>query len=379
VAGDLATFEAPLRKLFGSDDVRVLSSSHAALTFIGMSPDTRALFRWSGRAVVDRAEHDWSLILKVWRRDPKTDDPGHWNYWKREFLAYGSGILDALPGISAPRLFGTTDEGDVVFAWLEEVRSDVDARWPSERYVTAALHLGRFNGAYSADRPLPDAPFLTRSYLRGWTNWLPWADAVRAEETWSHPLVAAAFPTPPVARLQRLHAMVPTLFDRLEALPQTFSHLDAWRANLIATRSSSGDEATTAVDWSFVGTAPIGQEVAILVGGSHIWLDAEPDELASLSPRAFGAYVEGLREAGWRGDERVVRFAYAASTALYLALLPLWIARNSARREWLERKCRRPVQEVVRGWAILLDHALELADEAYELDALLGGSLSPAH
>ena len=346
------------------------------MTFIGMSPDTRALFRWSGRAVVDGAEREWSLILKAWRRDPKTDDPGHWNYWKREFLAYGSGILDALPGISAPRLFGATDDGDVVFAWLEQVRSDLDERWPSERYVTAALHLGRFNGAYAANRPLPDAPFLTRTYLRGWTNWLPWLDAVRSDETWSHPLAAAAFPTPPVARLQRLGAMVTTLFDRLEALPQTFSHLDAWRANLIATRSSSGDEGTTAVDWSFVGTAPIGQEVAILVGGSHIWLDAEPDELASLSPRAFGAYVEGLREAGWRGDERVVRFAYAASTALYLALLPLWIARNSARREWLERKCGRPVQEVVRGWAILLDHALKLADEAYELDALLGESPS---
>jgi hypothetical protein len=336
-----------------------------------MSPDTRALFRWSGRAEVDGVERDWSLILKAWRRDPKTDDASHWNYWKREFLAYTSGVLDGLPGISAPRLLGAGDEGDVVFAWLEEVGSDRDERWPTDRYVTTALHLGRFNGAYVADRALPDAPFLTRTYLRGWTNWLPWSDAVRSGETWSHPLVAAAFPTPPVARLERLQAMATPLFDRLEALPQTFSHLDAWRANLIATRSPSGEERTVAVDWSFVGTAPVGQEVAILVGGSHIWLDAEPDELASVSPRAFGAYVEGLREAGWRGDERVVRFAYAASTPLYLALLPLWIARNVARREWLERKCRRPVQDVVRGWAILLDHALDLADEAYALVARL--------
>ena len=332
-----------------------------------MSPDTRALFRWTGRAVVDGAERDWSVILKGWRRDPKTDDPSHWNYWKREFLAYGSGILDVLPGISAPRLLSATDDGDVVHAWLEQVRSDLDERWPTDRYVTAALHLGRFNGAYAAGRPLPEAPFLTRTYLRGWTSWLPWANAVRSPETWSHPLAAAAFPTPPVERLMRLQAIGTTLLDRLEALPQTFSHLDAWRANLIATRSPIGDEGTTAVDWSFVGTAPIGQEVAILIGGSHIWLDAEPDELAILSPRAFDAYVVGLREAGWRGDERVVRFAYAASSALYLVLLPLWIARASARQEWLERKCGRPVEEVVRGWAILIHHALALADEAYEL------------
>jgi len=336
-----------------------------------MSPDKRALFRWTGRAMVDGDEREWSLILKAWRRDPQTEGPGHWNYWKREFLAYSSGLLDGLPGISAPGLLGASNDGDVVFAWLEEIRSDRDGRWPTERYVTAALHLGRFNGAYAGNRPVPDVPFLTRAYLRGWTNWVPWSDAVRSHETWSHPLVAAAVPIPPVERLERLHSMVAPLCDRLEALPQTLSHLDAWRANLIAARSPSGDERTVAVDWSFVGTAPAGQEVAILVGGSHIWLDADPDELALLSGRAFAAYVEGLREAGWRGDERRVRFAYAASAALYLAPVVVWLARAAAQREWLERKCGRPIDEVVRGWVILLDHALDLADEAYALVARL--------
>ena len=53
----------------------------------------RALFRWTGRAKVDGDELEWSLILKAWRREPKTDGPDHWNYWKREFLAYTSGLL----------------------------------------------------------------------------------------------------------------------------------------------------------------------------------------------------------------------------------------------------------------------------------------------
>jgi hypothetical protein len=201
-------------------------------------------------------------------------------------------------------------------------------------------------------------------------NWIPWMDSVRSPEVWSHPLVAAAIPAPPIERLERLHSMVTPLFDRLEALPQTLSHLDAWRANLISARSPSGEERTVAIDWSFVGTAPAGQEVAILVGGSHIWLDAEPDELAALSARAFAEYIEGLREAGWRGDEGIVRFAYAASSALYLGpVVPFWLARigDPARREWIERKCRRDAHEVVRGWATLLDHLLGLADEAYAL------------
>lgn len=339
-----------------------------------MSPSLRALYRWRGRAMVDGVERDWSLILKSWLRDPKTDVPSQWNHWKREFHAYSSGILEALPGISAPRLFDAADEDSLAYVWLEDVAPEGEDHWPTERYALAALHLGRFNGAYLADRPIPDEPFLTRTYLRSWTTWIPWLDSVRSHETWSHPIVAAAVPAPPIERLEHLHSMVSPLFDRLEGLPQTFSHLDAWRANIIGARSPSGENRTVALDWSFVGTAPAGQEVAILVGGSHIWLDAEPDDLATMSERAFAAYVEGLREAGWRGDERTVRFAYAASSALYLApLLPFWLSRigDPGRREWIERKCRRDAHEVVRGWALLLDHALGLADEAIEIAPVL--------
>jgi hypothetical protein len=360
--------------LFETNEVHAVTVSSAPLTWIGMQPSTRALYRWSGRALVDGAERDWSLILKAWLREPKTDLPTVWNYWKREFLAYSSGLLDEVPGIAVPRLLGAVDEDALAYLWLEDV-SEAEPRWNADRYVLAARHLGRFNGAYLADRPLPEAGFLTRRYLRSWTNWLPWLDSARARESWSHPIVADAITMPPIDRLERLHAKVAFLFDRLEALPQTFSHLDAWRANLIGARSSTGADRTVAIDWSFVGMAPAGQELAICVGGSHIWLDAEPQELASMSARAFIAYVEGLRDAGWRGEERVVRFAYAASTALYLApILPFWLARvaDPARRQWIERKCGRDVSEVVRGWALLLDHALDLADEAYVLAERLG-------
>jgi hypothetical protein len=335
-----------------------------------MQPSARALYRWSGRAAVDGVERDWSLILKAWLRDAKSDVPAQWNYWKREFLAYSSGMLDELPGIAAPRCLGAVDEGPLTYLWLEDVSEAAEARWPTDRYVLAAGHLGRFNGAYLADRPVPDAQFLTRTYLRSWTTWLPWLESVRSPGTWSHPIVAGAIPAPPFDRLERLHSRVALLFDRLEALPQTLSHLDAWRANLIGARSVGGADRTVAIDWSFVGMAPAGQEVAILVGGSHIWLDAEPDELPTLSERSFAEYVEGLRDAGWRGDERVVRFAYAASAALYMAPpLPFWLSRiaDPARREWLERKCRREAREIVRGWALLLDHLLGLAEEAYAL------------
>ena len=178
-----------------------------------MDPSGRALFRWSGRALVGGGEREWSLILKAWRRDPRTDATEQWTYWKREFLAYSSGILDELPGISAPRFFGATDEGDVAFVWLEEIAEAGDHRWPTERYVTAGLHLGRFNGTYFAGWPIPEAPFLSRDQLRSWTNWIPWGDVVRAPGSLSHPLVATALPNPPIERLEHLYSIRRSAFS----------------------------------------------------------------------------------------------------------------------------------------------------------------------
>lgn len=185
-------------------------------------------------------------------------------------------------------------------------------------------------------------------------------------------MVARAIPDLSLGRLERLHAAAPKLFDRLDRLPQALSHLDAWRTNLIGSRAPNGAERTIAIEWSSVGRAPLGQEIAILVGGSHIWLDADPELLSTMSARVFAGYVDGLRDAGWRGDERAVRCAYAASAALYMAPpLPLWL--RTQRRPRAARMGRAKVRSSRgrdRPWlALLLEHVLALSDEAYALDA----------
>lgn len=357
-----------MRELFNTGDVHVGAATRTPITWVGMQPALRSLYRWSGRATVGGAEREWSLVQKVSRRDPKADDPSASSYWKREFLAYRSGILEDLPGIVAPRVLGAEDlDGQATLLWLEEIPEAVPGRWPIERYALAARHFGEFNGAYPAGMSVPAVSFLTRAYLRSWATRLSTLEVVRSPATWSDPLVADEISAQSVERLAALHFAIPRLLDSLDRLPQTFSHLDCWRANLIGSRSAQGRDSTVAIDWSFVGTAPLGQDLAILVFGSHIWLDADPRDIDSLSSRAFASYLEGAKAAGWRGDEHLVRFAYAASAALYMGPpLPFWLGRvaDPARRDWLERKCGRPIEEVVHGWSLLLDHVLELADEA---------------
>ena len=108
------------------------------------------------------------MVLKVLARVAGQDDPAHIDYWKREGLLYGSGLLDALPaGLRAPRCYGCDEPAEgIVWLWLEHIREDGDRVWPPARWALAARHLGQFNGAYLAGRPLPHVPWLGGQRLR---------------------------------------------------------------------------------------------------------------------------------------------------------------------------------------------------------------------
>ncbi len=95
------------------------------------------LWRVAGAAQVGGATREWSVILTISggvTSDPTsplapTDEPGHWNYWRREPALYASGLLDALPpGLRAPRSFGTTARGaHELWLWLEDVAAPTAA------------------------------------------------------------------------------------------------------------------------------------------------------------------------------------------------------------------------------------------------------------
>src|SRR5512136_1328606 len=63
-----------------------------------------AVFRFRGQASDGVESLPWSLILKVVRPSEKASEPAGIWYWKREALAYQSGLLHTLPGgnVTAP-------------------------------------------------------------------------------------------------------------------------------------------------------------------------------------------------------------------------------------------------------------------------------------
>jgi len=383
----------PVRRALGDAGAELVDWRHETLAYTVRTPVSGGIYRLAGHARACGAVRPWSLVLKVarspaggvWpdgRRVPAGwgDDPGHTQYWRREALAYRSGLLDDLPGdLVAPRCFGVDERADeTIWLWLEEVHETEQRPWPLARYGVAARHLGQFNGAYLARRPLPTQPWLNRGFLRAWTVDPARAalnDTILRAETWAHPLVRHAFPTPVAARLLRLHAEREDLLAALERQPQTLCHLDAFSGNLLARHGGAGQEQTVALDWAFVGLAAVGEEIGHLVAWSLLLGEVAVAEAEELRAVVLAGYAEGLREAGWPGDAVALTRGVTWGASIAAALRWAFSAANNTvrpafderARATLERNTGRPVEEGMAQRALLVYFLLDWLDETRAL------------
>jgi hypothetical protein len=264
----------------------------------------------------------------------------HWNNWRREPLAYRSGLAQAAfgdAGLGAPRLLELVELGAGALAlWLEAVDGLPGPRWTVERLADAAGRLGRVQAAW-AGRELP-YPWLSRGWLRQYVASKP----IREPVAWDHPLAVAAWPAELRARLRRLWARRADLLDQAEALPRTLCHLDVWPMNLIA-RGGPGDEIVL-LDWSFAGAGAVGEDVANLIADSVADALIEPALLPAIDREVTAAYLAGLRAGGWRGGDAVVRRAIEVTgAAKYCWLAPIMLQRlaESGPRAYDRRAPRR--------------------------------------
>ena len=267
------------------------------------------VFCLTGSAQAGDTPREWSVILKV-LPDERAVPMSAWSLAVREPLAYESGLLDALSeALGAPRLLGYGQQGGRHYLWLEDLGHN-DAPWSLSDYACAAWLLGRFNGAYLTERSLPAAGWLGRDWLR---SWLAEGAAAVAEldRHRTHPLVRHVYPADLAAELHDLWESRERLLAALDGLPQVLCHHDAFRRNLFL-RSGR----LRAVDWAFLGVAPLGAEVAPLVTASAAFLEVSRPQWADLEQAAVDAYCHGLVDAGWHGPDELPRFGFAASSAL---------------------------------------------------------------
>jgi hypothetical protein len=149
---------------------------------------------------------------------PTSDDPRHWNSWRREVLAYRTGFAHTVyagAGLGAPRLLAVTEpRPGVVALWLEDVTGLPGMEWPVDRLTDLARRLGTAQAAW-VGRP-PPHPWLSRRWLRQYVASKPIAEPVR----WDDPRAAAAWPEAVRAGLRALWERRGELLDLAESLPR---------------------------------------------------------------------------------------------------------------------------------------------------------------
>jgi hypothetical protein len=279
--------------------------------------DALGLYRFRGEAVDQGSSVRWSLVLKALGRPAQPSEPTHWNYWKREWHAYQSGLLTDLPGgLKAPSCLAAVEQsGEVVWLWLEDITEDSHSSWSTADYGNVAYRCGQFNGIFLTERPLPTYPWLSRNWIRGFVE-----DNARfvteLSRSLEHPWVKRSYPSDVAEGLLRTWADRDQYLHTLEGLPQTLCHLDVFRRNVLLWPGLEGEPELVLIDWASIGHGALGEELVPLIVASTLFFEVELLDAQELEGHVFARYLEGLRDVGWRGDPGLVWLGYASAAAL---------------------------------------------------------------
>ncbi|MER5661703.1 aminoglycoside phosphotransferase, partial [Streptomyces mirabilis] len=187
----------------------------------------------------------------------------------------------------------------------------------------------RWEGDARGAAPGRDRPWLSRRFLRDYICAQTVGQELLDDDTaWRHPLVRDHFPAGVREAMVRLRQDREWFLGIMETLPRVFSHLDQWPANVV----SHGPDSAL-IDWAFAGDGALGEDLGNYIPDTVWDLFLPAARLPELAAAAYEAHVHGLRESGWRGDERLVRLGMCASAVKYDWLAPLMLARADEARQ----------------------------------------------
>jgi hypothetical protein len=251
--------------------------------------------------------------------------------------------------------------------------------------LAAAAHdLGVFS-AQGLDHAaeLDGYSWAARRWLRGWVGLMRRFGVGRAAEDrayWTHPLMREVVPPSAMDHFAGLWDEAEGILEVVESLPTTVSHHDAQWSNLFGADHDGSSRRTVAIDWSFLGLAPVGQDLGHHVACNLYNQAIDAHQADRHDQASTSAYLSGLREAGWHGDVRDVMLARSAAAALQIGtflvadLIDLCDGPGGetgpGEPAWPDMLAERhgvDVSEVMARWGRSLTYLLDLGQEAREL------------
>jgi len=315
-----------------------------------------------------------SCIIKVVQHGVDETPDGLWqsgateahrNYWKREWLAFDSGLLNALPGkLRAPRALLTTEYDDsCCWIWMEDVLGRTGSALSLNDLDAIAFALGTTHGAYASGVvEVPADPWLSRNWLRGWVDACSsFIEPLSADDRWTDPRLEPLRPLR--ERIASLWAQRESLLEIADEPPLAIAHWDLWPANLYVTN----DGEAVAIDWSQVGVSGITHDLDQITLDT-VWMQVRPDEsLEELEERILRSYVAGLRDGGYAARPQDIRRWYAAAAALRYAWLgggqPDVLADENA-VHFQQQRWGRDIGAIVATKARVVERAVHLGESA---------------
>jgi len=311
------------------------------------------IYRYLGQATNQGELVNWSLILKVFGESAEATPLTAWNYWRREVDVYQSDFLENLPGgIRAPQCFAVQEQGQGrIGLWLEDIVGD-KLEWSIADYGQVAYDFGRFNGFYLTAQPIPTYPWLSQQWLRGFVERTIPSIAL-LQQTLDHQWVKRVYLPDVAQNLFQLWAEREWYLQILTCLPQTLCHMDAFRRNIFIRRAPDESQETVAIDWAFVGSGAVGEELVPLIEASIGFMEVDLSDVLELENQVLEGYLAGLSDVGWQGDARQIRLGYTAAASLRYTV---GVADTSSLTDeqfhpLIEQTFKKPMGEICDYWA----------------------------
>jgi hypothetical protein len=280
-----------------------------------------------------------------------SDDPGHFNYWRREPLVYETGLAQsafAAGGLRGPALIALNPRGDdAIEMILEDVTGTVGMALGTDELGGCAYQLGVAQSGWAGNPP-PIA-WLARDFLTDYTLAQPVPDDLR----WDHPAAEAALPAALRAGLRRLWERRHELIEASAALPRTLCHHDVWPMNLIG--SGRGP---VLLDWAYAGPGALGEDAANLALDTFWDGYVDVARLPAVVEAVIGGYARGV--AGVLAPGEVRRAIMVTGATKYFWLLPRMLAsawssphgRGYDTRDWESMFAgRAPMFQLIADWS----------------------------